>query len=237
MKGWLTLCLSLGVASIAVGQTLTPEHQFQQGTKLYKADNYAEGLVMFQSALTNLVEGSTLDAALIHYNIGVGHYRLSQPELAGIAFQSALRSTDLALQRKAYFNHGNAQYQIARQALDSGDIVTAFRGFQAAQTNFMQALRIVSDDRDAKVNFELSLLAQFQIIQMVEMAMSRLQQGEQLVDQYKFVDAARWFSDQLPLAQKALELEPEKKKLFETMTERSSAVADIIAGPPTGESP
>lgn len=229
MKAWIIGWTLL--AGAAGAQTLPPEALFRQGVSSYQDEKYQEGLDLFIAAKSNLTETTTIDEGLIHYNIGVGHYRLSQPEEAGKAFQQVLRSTEIDLQGKAYFNLGNAQYQIAQQALNDGDVGTAFKGFQAAQTNFMQALRIVSDDRDAKVNVELSIAAQIQILQMVAMAMSRLQQGEQMVEQYRFVDANRLFQEQLPMVQKALELEPDKKKLFETMAERTTGVAGIIEEP------
>jgi len=235
MIKWV-ICLTL-LAGITGAQTSPPEAHFRQGIALYQDEKYQEGLDHFLIAKSNLTETTTIDEALIHYNIGVGYYRLSQPEDAGKAFQQALRSTDIDLQGKAYFNLGNAQYQIAQLALNDGDVGTAFKGFQAAQTNFMQALRIVSDDRDAKINVELSIAAQMQILQMVAMAMSRLQQGEQMVDQYRFVDAARLFQEQLPMVEKALELEPDKKKLFETMAQRTTGVAGIIAEPPSAGGP
>ena len=235
---WNVLLIWFLVAGGAVAQTVDPEALFRQGVSLYRNEQYQEGLDRFLAVQTNRTEESTLEEALIHYNIGVGYYRLSQPEPAGKAFQQALQTTDIALQQKAYFNLGKAQYQIARQALNDGDVGTAFKGFQSAQTNFMQALRLASDDHDAKVNVELSIAAQFQIMQMVAMAMSRLQQGEQMVGEYRFVDAARLFQEQMPMVQKALELEPDKKKIFETMTERTTGVAEIIAGPPpTGGAP
>ncbi len=238
MRRIIIIFASLAVATSAFAET-SPDavRLFREGVKKYDKGQYAEGLALFTSASTNLLDETKISTAMIQYNIGIGHYRLSQPEEAGKAFQSALKSTDIGLQGRAYFNLGNAQYQIASGSLDQGDILKAFKGFQAAQTNFMNALRIVSDDTDAKVNYELSLLAQYRILEMVAMAMSRVQQGQQMVDQYRFIEAARWFQEQKPLMEKALEVEPEKKKLFETMAERSAGVAEILATPSQGGTP
>jgi len=183
----------------------------------------------FSLALTNMPVPPPFDPALIQYNMGIGYYRLSQPEKAVEVFRKALKTTDIALQEKSYFNLGNSLYQTAQQKLNEGEVAVAFRTFQDAQTNYVQAMRLNADDHDSKVNYELCILSQMRILEMVAMAMSRLQQGDQLVNEYKFVEAAQWFQQNLPMVEKALSLEPEMKKQFEQMTERSGKVAEIIA--------
>jgi tetratricopeptide (TPR) repeat protein len=211
--------------------------QLREAVRWYGKEDYAKGLDLLQQSMTNEASLTEPTRALLHYNLGVGQYRLSRPEEAARSFQAALRTTDLDLQGQTYFNLGNAQYQMARRALDEGDIVNAFQGFQAAQTNYMAALRIDSTDREAKVNLELSQLGQQKILELVAMAMMRLQQGANLVDSYQFIEAARWFQDQMPVMSKALELEPDKKKALETMAERTAGVAEILATPPEGAGP
>lgn len=206
-----------------------PEKLFHQGFKKYKAGEFQGGLDLFYLALTNMPATPAFDPARIHYNLGIGHFRLSQPEKASEMFRKALKSPDIKLQEKTYFNLGNSLYQVAQQKLNEGEIAAAFRTFQDAQTNYVQTMRLNAEDRDSKVNYELCILAQMKIMQMVAMAMSQLQQGDQLVNEYKFIEAARWFQENLPIAEKALSLEPEMKKQFEQMTERSTKVAEIIA--------
>lgn len=230
-----TLLLLAGYASHADDPTTI--RQLREAVRWYGKEDYAKGLELLQQALTNAPSMTEPTRALLQYNLGVGQYRLSRPEEAARSFQAALRTTDLDLQRRAYFNLGNAQHQMARQALDEGDIVNAFQGFQAAQTNFMSALRIDASDRDAKVNLELCLLGQQRILELVAMAMMRLEQGANLVDSYQFLEAARWFQDQMPVMSKALELEPDKKKALETMAERTAGVAEILVTPPEGATP
>lgn len=219
-----------GAVLEAAGQSpaVNAEQQFRQGYKKYKAGEFQEGLDHFSLALTNMPVPPAFDAALVQYNLGIGYFRLSQPEKAAESFRKALKTTDIALQEKSYFNLGNSLYQTAQQKLNEGEIALAFKTFQDAQTNYVQAMRLNSEDRDIKINYELTVLSQIKILQMVSLAMSRLQQGDQLVNDYKFVEAAQWFQENLPLAEKALSLEPEMKKQFEQMSERSTKVAEII---------
>lgn len=236
MKRLLLMLITLAAPALHADDTAAIR-QLRDAVRWYGKADYAKGLDQLQQAMTNEAALTEPTRALLHYNLGVGQYRLSRPEEAARSFQAALRTTDLALQGKTYFNLGNAQYQMARRALDEGDIVHAFKGFHAAQTNFMAALRIDSTDRDAKVNLELSLLGQQRILELVAMAMMRLEQGANLVDSFQFIEAARWFQDQMPVMSKALELEPDKKKALETMAERTAGVAEILVTPPEGATP
>ena len=234
---WM-MTLFTGISTVQASSIpQNPETSFRAGVKKYEKGQYQEGVVLFKNALTNMPVPATFDLSLIHYNLGIGYYRLSQPDEAIRSFNEALRTPDIELQSKAYFNLGNTLYQKAQQALNDGDVATGFKTFQSAQTNFLQVMRLKSEDMDAKINFELCIVAQVKIMQMVAMAMSRLQQGDQMVGQHKFVEAAQWFKDNLPVVEKALSVEPDKKKLFQTMAERSSDVANIIVGPQGGIAP
>lgn len=226
-------CLLMLAGFAARAQTPAhPEQLFRDGLKKYGQEKYQEGLDAFLAAREILPRDTApFDPARVHYNIGIGHFRLSQPEEAARSFQEALRTSDIQLQANAYFNLGNIQYQLAQNALNEGEVAGGFQLFQAAATNFMNTLRLRSDDRDAKVNYELAVVAQMRILQIVAMAMQHMQQGGQLVDQYRFVEAAQWFQQNYEAVEKALSLEPEIKKQFENMTQRTTSVAEILAPP------
>ena len=228
---WVMLAIISGMMLSAGAQTAAhPEQLFRDGMKKFRAENYQEGVDALTAALENLPgENPPFDPALAHYNIGVGNFRLSKPDEAAAAFQEALKTSDIRLQTKAYFNLGNAQYQSAQNKLNEGDVAAGFQQFQAAATNYMQSLRLDATDRDAKVNYELCLQAQMKILQMVAMAMQHLRQGEQLVGEYKFIEAAQWFQQNFDAVDKALSIEPEVKKQFESLRQRSASVAEIIA--------
>jgi tetratricopeptide (TPR) repeat protein len=217
----------------AMAQTAAdPEQLFHQAMKKYGQENYQEGVDLFAAALEIFpASAPPFDPALLHYNLGIGQFRLSKPDEAAQSFQKALLTPNIQLQGKAYYNLGNTQYQLAQNALNEGDVQNGFKLYQAAATNYMQALRLDSMDQNAKINYELSLNAQMRILQIVAMAMQQMQQGGQLVDQFKFVEAAQWFQQNYEQIDKALSLEPDVKKQFENMTQRTTAVAEILAPP------
>jgi tetratricopeptide (TPR) repeat protein len=233
----IALIAALTAAAPLSAQTPPPAADpvtlFRDGLNHYRDGDFVTGLAAFTAARTNLPPGGVgdLDAARIDYNIGLGLHRLGEPGAAP-AFEAALRSPDLALQQAAYHNLGTVAFQAARALLDEGDVAAAFQGFQKAAPRFIQAMRLNPDDLDAKINYELSLAAQQRILTMVAEAIARLQQGEQLVDAYRFIEAAQWFQQQLPMVEQALELEPEQKKIFQTMAERSGAVAGLLTPAP-----
>lgn len=226
--GLLSLFASAApLVSSADEATRDPRALFRQALAMYEDEKYQEGVDLLALAKEHLGEPPTLDRALIHYNTGIGYYRLSQPEKAAVAFQEALQTPDIETLGKAYFNLGNARYQVARQALDQGDVANAFKLYQAAASNYVEAMRFDSTDRDAKINYELSLMAQTRILQMVAMAMRHMKQGDQLVGEYRFAEAAAWFQQNFENIEKALTLEPDVKKQFEQMAKRTSSVAEI----------
>ncbi|HMO98617.1 MAG TPA: hypothetical protein PKE26_05850 [Kiritimatiellia bacterium] len=208
-----------------------PDRLFRQALKHYQDGDFQSGLDGFTAALAAMPAPPPFDPALLHYNRGIGLYRLTQPAEAASAFREALRTPDIRLQHRIYFNLGNALYQSAQLQLNEGDVAGAFRLYQESSTNYIQALRLEPGDQDAKINYELSMMAQIRILQMVAQAMERLRQGEQMIGEFRFVEAAQWFQQNQPMVEKALTLDPEVKKLFETMTERTTAVAEILVTP------
>ncbi len=230
---FIIMCLSTLTPARAESSP-DPGKLFRDGLSRYEDGQFQEGLDLLAQALEAFQpESARFDLAQLHYNIGIGHYRLSQPEEAAASFQAALRSSELKLQSSSYFNLGNARYQSAQLALNEGDVAAAFQQYQAAASNFVQSLRLASDDQDAKINYELCILAQRRILSMVALAMQHMQQGEQLVGQYKFVEAAQWFAQNREAIDKALSLEPEAKKQFDQMTQRTTSVAELISPPPS----
>lgn len=213
-----------------------PSVLFRKGLSEYEDGRFQEGVTLFSKALDSVGDPPSIDKAMIHYNLGVGYFRLSQPDKAAVSFQEALRTPDLPLQSSAYFNLGNSQYQSGQKALEEGDVAHAFTLYQAASSNYMQSLRLNTADRDAKINYELALAGQMRILQWVAQAMRHVKQGDQLVGEYRFAEAAAWFQQNYEAIDKALTLEPELKKQFEQMSQRTAAVAEIANPTPVEES-
>jgi len=227
IAGAAGLFLSAGISVCAETAPANPDTLFRKGLSAYEDDNFQDGVTLFSQALENIGDPPAFDKAKAHYNLGIGYFRLSQPDKAAVSFQEALLTPDLQLQSKACYNLGNAQYQNAQKALDEGDLPGAFQLYQAASSNYIQSMRVNATDPDAKINYELALAAQSRILQWVAQAMRHMKQGDQLVGEYRFAEAAAWFQQNHEAIEKALSLEPEVKKQFEQMTQRTAAVAEI----------
>jgi Ca-activated chloride channel homolog len=74
---------------------------------LYGKGQYAEAAALLEAELRK-----TPEDARLHYNLGAAYYRLERWEDARRAFDRALRTSDPALQADAFFNLGNALYQL-----------------------------------------------------------------------------------------------------------------------------
>lgn len=231
MKRLVALILLLA-GSAAEARTADPAAQFREALAKYEEQQFAEGLALFQSVLTNLNETVAIDPAKVHYNIGCGLYRQGQPEQAAASFKAALQTPDLDVQQRAYYNLGTAQSQQAGNKLNEGDPAAALQLFHEATQSYIQAMRLDPDDRDAKINYELALQARQHILALVAEALARLQQGEQLVAGSKFVEAARWFQQNLPELEQTLKAKPDAQKKAGTLATRTVEVAEIMLGSP-----
>lgn len=125
----------------------TPRSAMGKGLKFYKAGDYTNAVEMLEKTALEFPD-------IGNYNLGNAHYRLGDFEEAEKAYNEALRSEDVALQSKAYFNRGNAM--LARTTALSGpeQIDTATELCFQAMDMFEKALLLTPDDLEAKQNFE-----------------------------------------------------------------------------------
>lgn len=76
------------------------------------------------------------------YNTGVTAYRSNDFNSAAATFEQATASPDRALQQRALYNLGNAQYRLGEQF------------WNRAVTNYQAALALDPNDQDAKFNLD-----------------------------------------------------------------------------------
>lgn len=88
----------------------------QQALEAYQTENYTEAVELYSAA----VAGQPGDARL-QYNYGNALYRLKEYQAARDAFQAALRTDNATLQADAFFNLGNALYQLGAEQPDTVD--------------------------------------------------------------------------------------------------------------------
>jgi tetratricopeptide (TPR) repeat protein len=117
---WLILLAAFACISPAQSaHALTAEQYFADANRLFRDDLYWASLLRYRQAAD---EG--LDTPLLHYNMGIAHYRAGQHIRARRSLTRAL--DDLSLRIAAQYNLGLNAYQL-------GDIDEALRWFRLAR--------------------------------------------------------------------------------------------------------
>ena len=107
----------------------------------------------FTNALTEysrLSETQTNDFRLV-FNAGDAAYRTTNFDLAQTLFQDVTLAPDINLQQKAYYNLGNTQFQMAKQATDLDGVQASL---EIAQKSYQRAVDLNTNDVDAKFNLQ-----------------------------------------------------------------------------------
>ena len=114
----------------------------------YNSGNYTNALEEF----TRLAETQTNDLRLV-FNAGDAAYRATNFDLAQGLFSQVAMSPDIHLQQKAFYNLGNAQFQLAKQATDLDGIES---GLEIAEKSYVRALDLNTNDADAAFNLSFT---------------------------------------------------------------------------------
>jgi Ca-activated chloride channel family protein len=134
----------LGSSVSGLASPATALHDYQSG-------NFTNALQQY----TRLAEVRTNDLRLV-FNAGDAAYRATNFDLAQQLFQSVTLAPDLKLQQQAYYNLGNVQFQMARQAKDLEGLE---QGFTAAAKIYERAVSLNTNDADAVFNLNYSQMA------------------------------------------------------------------------------
>jgi Ca-activated chloride channel family protein len=114
----------------------------------YNSGNYTNALDEF----TRQAEIQTNDLRLV-FNAGDAAYRATNFDLAQGLFGQVTLSPDINLQQKAFYNLGNAQFQLAKQATDLDGIES---GLEIAGKSYGRALDLNTNDADAAFNLSFT---------------------------------------------------------------------------------
>ena len=111
----------------------------RDANRLYKDKQYDKAASMYDQALTRAPESGS-----ISYNLGNTLYREQKFSDAAAQLRRAAEGADPAVRGRSYYNLGNSFYKMGKlpEALDS----------------YRRALDLDPGDRDAKINFEKTLL-------------------------------------------------------------------------------
>lgn len=119
------------------------------GEDAYAAGDYLTASQFYSDAL----EKAPNDP-MLHYNYGTVAYKNNMFEDAAKSFTEALKSDDLTLQERAYYNRGNALYQRGKENLQT-DKQHTMELWQQAADSYDGALQLNSTNKDAIYNLDL----------------------------------------------------------------------------------
>lgn len=112
----------------------------------YKNGKYDNALKDYQRSLEK-----KKDDPRLHFNAGAAAYKSKNYEEAAKQFDEALNSPDLKLLQQAYYNRGNARYYLGESNADSSK---KSETWEEAVKDFESAMKLNSQDPDAKFNYE-----------------------------------------------------------------------------------
>jgi len=144
----------------------------------YKSGNYTNALDEF----TKLAEVQTNDLRLV-FNAGDAAYRATNFDLAQKLFQQVTLSPDLKLQQQAFYNLGNVQFQVAKQAQDLDGLE---QGFDAAAKIYSHAVLLNTNDVDALFNYRFAQGAAEQVRALKAALRSAKASADQAVQRAEF---------------------------------------------------
>lgn len=88
------------------------------------------------------------------FNLGAAAYRNGDIDAATKAFAGALRTGDLQLQERAYYDLGDAMYRGGQKKLGDGKTEDAIAAWKGAISQYESALRLEKTDADAEYNLD-----------------------------------------------------------------------------------
>jgi Ca-activated chloride channel homolog len=115
--------------------------------KQYESKRYGPAYREYQRLLRDKPNDPRL-----HYNAGASAYAATNYEAALEHLQSALAAEDLQLQQRAYYNLGNTEFRLGEE---ESDLQKREQHWQQATNSYGSALRLGTNDVDARFNLDL----------------------------------------------------------------------------------
>jgi Ca-activated chloride channel family protein len=168
--------------------------------KAYQSGNFTNALEEY----TKLADVKTNDLRLV-FNAGDAAYRATNYDLARNLFQQVTLSPDLKLQQKAFYNLGNVQFQVAKQAKDLDGLE---QGFDEAAKIYERAVMLNTNDVDAMFNLKFAKSAAEQVRQIKEALRSAKSSADTAVQRAEFhraYEIMRTLAEKYKIAEKQFE--------------------------------
>jgi Ca-activated chloride channel family protein len=180
----------------------------------YNSGNYTNALDEF----TRQAEIQTNDLRLV-FNAGDAAYRATNFDLAQGLFGQVTLSPDINLQQKAFYNLGNAQFQLAKQATDLDGIES---GLEIAEKSYGRALDLNTNDADAAFNLSFTKDAVERIKEFRAMLLRAKSEADQDVRMAEFHQALAIMAPLQAKLQKTI-----VAKQYEDFTKKLKQIDDI----------
>lgn len=158
----------------------TPRSSMRKGLRNYKAGDYT-------NAVEHLKKTALEFPDIGNYNLGNAQYRMGDFEAAADSYNEALRTTDLELQAKAYFNRGNALLARTTDLSGPEQIGLATELAFQAMDMFEKAILLNPEDIAAKQNHERA--QQLRLKLEYNLGKWHFDQAETLLQDFKAKDA------------------------------------------------
>ncbi|MCK5579711.1 MAG: tetratricopeptide repeat protein [Candidatus Omnitrophica bacterium] len=140
------LVFSLGILFQSAAGLASPARDVRQGNALYEKGDYDASLKEYQEALDKDPESD-----VINFDAGTAYYKKEEYKKSIEHLQKALLSEDEGLRQNAYYNLGNALYQLATQATNIED---ALSSLEQSLMQYESAMNLDDKDHDARYNHE-----------------------------------------------------------------------------------
>jgi Ca-activated chloride channel family protein len=134
---------------LLLGLGITPEASCSRGEEAFDQGDYLQASEYYREKLKKAPN----DPQLL-YNYGTATYKNNMFDDAIDAFTKALKSDDVELQKKAYYNRGNSYYQKGVE-VQQADPETTLNQWKQAVSSLESALQLDPDDTDARHNHDI----------------------------------------------------------------------------------
>lgn len=140
--------LSSALALLFFLGSWAPGTRASRGEEFFQAGEYDQAGKYYRQALKDAPDNPRL-----HFNLGDTAYRQKNYAQAIAEFNEALKTDDLGLQAKSYFNRGNALFFQGKSAQKT-DPENTIQLWQQSLDSYKASLELHPDDADARRNLE-----------------------------------------------------------------------------------
>ncbi len=172
------------------------------GEKAYEAGDYITASEIYASALEKDPNNYRL-----HYNYGSTAYKNNLFDDAIASYTTALKSSDLQLQERAYYNRANAYYKKGMETLqtDSGSTI---KQWQEALNSYNASLELHAEAEDARFNHDL---VEKKLKELEQQEEQKKDQEQEDSDKEGQQDQSKKDSDQSDKQQESGQSDPEEE--------------------------